>query len=64
MLRGPAPGIVVRMGIKVRVEVPVSAHLDENIYQREEKVSKAEVSELSFRRHEVRPEWNCTISPK
>jgi hypothetical protein len=51
-------------GTTTSTGLKVSAHLDENAYQRGEKVSKAEVGGLSFRQHEVRPEWNYTISPR
>lgn len=51
-------------GTTTTTGLKVSAHLDEGAYERGEKVDKEEVKGLHFRQHEVRPEWNYTISPK
>jgi hypothetical protein len=42
----------------------VSAHLDENTYQRGQKVGKDEWEDLRLRQHDVCPQWNYTIRPR
>jgi hypothetical protein len=51
-------------GTTTKTGFRVSAHLDENIYQRGQKVSKGEVAGLSLRQYEVCPKWNYVISPE
>jgi hypothetical protein len=51
-------------GTTTKTGLRVSAHLDENAYQRGQKVGKDEVAGLNLRQHEVCPNWNYTISPK
>lgn len=51
-------------GTTTKTGLRVSAHLDENTYQRGQKVVKDEVEALNLRQHEACPKWNYTISPR
>jgi hypothetical protein len=42
----------------------VSAHLDEGVYQRGQKVGKDELEGLRLKQHDACPKWNYTISPR
>ena len=51
-------------GTTTKTGLRVTAHLDENAYQRGQKVEKDEMEGLSLRQHEICPKWNYTISPR
>lgn len=51
-------------GTTTKTGLRVSAHLDESVYQRGQKVTKDEINGLRLRQHEVCPKWNYTISPR
>ena len=45
------------MGLKVFCE------LDENIYEKERKISDAEIDSIALHRHAFHGDWNYTIRP-
>jgi hypothetical protein len=47
-----------------RTGLKVECALDERIYQKGLKVSKAEMATLDIAGDEFRPEWNYTIKPR
>jgi Rhodopirellula transposase DDE domain len=51
-------------GTTTTTGLTVTAHLDENTYRKGQKVGRDEMEQLNFKRHEVCPQWNYTISPK
>ncbi len=42
----------------------VTAHLDENIYRKGQKVTREEMQQLGLACHQVCPQWNYTIVPR
>lgn len=51
-------------GTTTKTGLRVSAHLDERIYQRGQKVGKNDVDGLCLKQHDPCPKWNYTISPR
>jgi hypothetical protein len=51
------------LGTTTKTGLTVSAHLDEDTYQRAQMVGKDEVEGLRLRQHEVCPKWNYTVGP-
>jgi len=50
-------------GTATQTGLSVTAFLNRRIYQRGEKVSKAEQEQLNLTKHEAIPLWNYTIKP-
>ena len=51
-------------GTSTSTGLKVKALLDESTYRKGQKVIIEELDRLSLKRHEVRPEWNYTLSPR
>jgi len=51
-------------GTTTTTGLTVTAHLDENTYQKGQKVGRDEMDQLNLNCHEVCPQWNYTISPR
>jgi len=51
-------------GTTTSTGLKVTAHLDEGIYRKGQKVSREEMDRLKLRHHVICPEWNYTIEPR
>ena len=50
-------------GTRTRGGLRVSARLDQGSYALKEKISDEQMARVRLQRHDVHPDWNCTIRP-
>ncbi len=52
------------LGTTTRTGLTVTAHLDESLYRKGQKVTREDMDRLSLTSHATYPRWNYTISPR
>jgi Rhodopirellula transposase DDE domain len=51
-------------GTTTRTGLKVTAHLDEDVYRKGQKVTREDMDRLNLTHHATHPRWNYTISPR